>query len=202
MFQAARREVPMAVQESIDESSRVVVDVDTVEQIFAAPTADPFSTSTTVALGYAALDQAVLHLQVHPLRKWDGAPLVVRLPEEQISIDLETRLAGAIQRYCAARIEDNRLRLHLSRKQRSFGLVVACVVVLVVILAAILLLNTFLADLPAGTQAIIVSATSLFAWVTIWGPLEALLFEWAAPARENRALAQIMNMQVIVKSRP
>lgn len=191
----------MALQKTSDEPGMVVLDVDNVEQIFAAPDANPFSTSTSVVLGYPALDQAVIQLQVNPLRNWDGARLVVRLPKEQISDDLEARLAAAVRRYCTARIEDNRLRVRLVRKQRTFGLIVAWLVVLAVVLAVALLLSTVLAGLPSNTQTIIVGATSLFAWVTVWGPLEALLFDWAAPARENRALTQIMNMQVAVELR-
>ena len=35
----------------------------------------------------------------------------------------------------------------------------------------------------------------------LWDPLEALLFDWAAPARENRALAHITDMHVVVQRR-
>jgi hypothetical protein len=34
----------------------------------------------------------------------------------------------------------------------------------------------------------------------MWDPLEALLFEWAEPARENRAFEQIMRMQLEIEA--
>lgn len=180
----------------------IAIDVATVEQLFNAPAADPFAAGRSVVLGVAALDLVVTQLQVHPLRNWDGVDLIVRLPGDQVTPDLEQSLAEAVRRYCEARIEDNHLRVSLSRKQRIFGLTVVLTIVLTVILVVPLLFATVFAGASASVQGFVAGMLSLFGWVIIWDPLQSLLFEWAPPARENRALARVMNMRVVVQERP
>lgn len=182
-------------------SDTIIVDVDTVDQIFNAPNANPFSSSESVVLGEAALSRMLVQLQTGPRQDRKGARLLVRLPGDQITADLEAHFAAALRRYCAARIEANHRQVSVNRRQRSVGLIVAVSVAIVVIVIGLLLLATILADASAFYQTIVGGAVALFAWIIVWGPLEALLFDWAAPARENRALTHIMNMQIVVEPR-
>ncbi len=180
---------------------QITIDVEEVGQIFNAPDANPFATGQSAVLGEAALERVLTQLQVRPLRNWEGAQLVVRLPEEQITPELEPSLAAAIRRYCSARIDNNRVDVQLGRKQHFFGLIMVTLIVFVVILLAVILFRTVFAGASTTIQAIVAASISLFAWVIIWDPLEALIFDWAAPARENRALAHAMNLQVVVEKR-
>jgi hypothetical protein len=178
---------------------QIVVTVETVAQLFNALSADPFAANESALLGKAALESVLTRLQAHPLRNWEGAQLLVRLPGDQITPDLETRLGAAIRRYCAARIEDNRLRTRLMRQQRTRGLVLVSTIVLIVIALSPLLFATLLADASDTVRAVAASAISLFCWIIIWDPLRALLFDWAPQARESNALAHLMDMRVAVE---
>ena len=89
----------------------------------------------------------------------------VALPADQITPDLEPQLAAAIQSYCAARIEDNRLQIRHSRLQHSVGMAVVLLLVLVVAAIVLLLLTTVLADSPAPVQGMITGGHCVFAWV-------------------------------------
>jgi hypothetical protein len=140
-------------------------------------------------------------LQLKPLHDWKHARLIVRLPPDQITPDLGDQLEQALDRYCRARIEDNDLQVHLSRRQHTFGMITVTVLVLAVIAVAYLLFTTIWADATDIVKTLVAASISVFAWVILWDPLEALLFDWAPPARENRALAHIMDMQVVVESR-
>jgi hypothetical protein len=63
------------------------------------------------------------------------------------------------------------------------------------------LFNTVWAGASEAVVYLVAGSISVFAWVILWDPLEALVFDWAPPARENRALAHIMDMDVVVQSR-
>jgi hypothetical protein len=179
----------------------VVLEVETVDQIFNSSDANPFSEHEGAALGEAALDHLLTRLQLQPLQDWGNAQLVVRLPADQITPDLEPRLGAAIGRYCRARIEENDLQVRLSRQQHTVGMVVVVVLVLAVIVIAYLLFTTVWVGASDTVKTLVAASISVFAWVILWDPLEALLFDWAAPARENRALAHITDMHVVVQSR-
>lgn len=181
-------------------STEVIIEVDSVSQIFNSFDADPFSLHKEAALGEAALDHVLTRLQLEPLRNWSNARLVVHLPADQVTPDLSERLSVALDRYCQARIEENNLQVRLSRRQHTIGMIAVTVLVLAVIAVAYLLFTTVWAAASDTVKTLVVASISVFAWVILWDPLEALLFEWAAPARENRALAHIMDMQVVVLS--
>ena len=177
----------------------IVLRVDSVEQIFNAPDVNPFAAGEGNILGEAALDRLLLQQQVQPRRDLTTLPLVVELPADQITPDLELQLAAAIQRYCAARIEDNLLHIRHSRLQHSVGLAVVVGVVVAAILLVAVLVTVVFTGLSALAQGMIAGALCVFSWVIVWDPLEALLFDWVEPTRANRVFAQIQQMRVAVQ---
>lgn len=177
----------------------VVLRVDAVEQIFNAPDVNPFAAGEGNILGEAALDRLLLQQQVQPRRDLASRSLVVALPADQITPDLAPQLAAAIQRYCAARIEDNLLHIRHSRLQHSVGLAVALGVTVAVILLVLLLVTVVFTGISALAQGMIAGGLCVFAWVILWTPLEALLFDWVEPTRENRVFAQLQQMRVAVQ---
>ena len=141
----------------------IVLRVDSVDQIFNAPDANPFAAGEGNILGEAALDRLLLQQQVQPRRDLARLPLMVVLPADQITPDLAPQLAAAIQRYCAARIEDNLLRIRHSRLQHSVGLAVALGVVVAVIALVLLLVSTVLSGISALAQGMIAGGLCVFA---------------------------------------
>jgi hypothetical protein len=175
------------------------IEIEALDQFFNAPDADPFATNANAVLGEAALERLIRDLQLHPFRKTAGTQLVVTLPADQITPDLQTRLAEALRRYCAARIENNRLDIRLGRQQHTFGLIMVTLISLIVMGITAFLLATVFADASSVVQTLVAGGACVFVWVIMWDPLEALLFEWVPPVRENYTLRRIMDMQVIVR---
>ena len=83
--------------------------------------------------------------------------------------------------------------------QHGVGMAIVLLLVLALGVLVFLLLTTVLASSPQIVQGMITGGLCVFAWVILWDPLEALLFDWVAPTRENRVLAQIMQMRVNVQ---
>lgn len=176
----------------------IVVVVDTPDQLFNAPDINPFSENVLDTLGMSGLAYIVRQLQAHR-RDWKDTRLVVRMPPDQITPGFELRLTDALRRYCRTKVEDNTIEIHRIRFRSSAGLgiVAACVAVLIII--AYLLLTGILADAPQAVQATIVFGISLFAWVTLWDPLEALIFNPIEFMRENYILRRLAQMGVVVE---
>lgn len=109
-------------------------------------------------------------LQFQPLQDWDNAQLVVSLPPDQVTPDLQQRLSVAIDRYCQARIEENDLQVKLGRRQHAIGMIAVTVLVLAVMAIAYLLFNTIWAGAGQTVEYLVAASISVFAWVILWVP--------------------------------
>jgi hypothetical protein len=177
----------------------VILKLTTIDELFNAPDVNPFSGNEIEVLGEAALMRAARRMLARRVRHWHDARLVIQLPPDQITPELQAQTQAAIQRYCTAKIEDNRLTIHLSRMRSAIGLVAVAVISALVILIGLLLFNTLFAGLPSAVGALVAACISVFVWVILWDPMEKLLFDWVSPAMENRILRGIMGMAIVVE---
>ncbi len=180
----------------------IVVRVDSLDHLFNAPEVNPFSDRAADVLGQAALPQVVRHLMGRRLHNWDDVRLLIALPADLLTPTLQQETVAAIQRYAAAKIEDNRLSVRLSRVRGAIGLALVTVFALAVVGLVYLLLNSVFADADETVRSILISVTSIFAWVVIWTPMERLLFDWVEPALENRILLKLSAMTIAVVPEP
>jgi hypothetical protein len=127
------------------------------------------------------------------------ARLLVRMPADQITPGLDRRLTDAVHRYCRAKIEDNEVEVHLIRFRSALGLGSLMIIVAVIVVVAYFLYIGPLADIPQAIQVAIAFTISLFAWVSLWDPLEALIFNPIALMRENFTLRRINNLEIAVE---
>jgi hypothetical protein len=178
----------------------VVLKLNAIGELFNAPDVNPFTENEIDVLGEAALPHAVRQMLARRLRHWHEARLVVQLPPDQITPDLQAQTKAAVRRFCAAKIEDNRLTIRLSRVRSAIGLAVVTIISIAVMVVAWLLFNTILAAQADSTLAAIVFASiSVFVWVILWDPMEKLIFDWVTPAMENRHLRGIMDMDLVIE---
>jgi hypothetical protein len=177
----------------------VVLKLNTIGELFNAPDVDPFSENAIDVLGEAALPHAVRQMLARRIRHWHEARLVIQLPPNQITPDLQAQTRAAVSRYCVARIEDNRLTIRLSRVRSALGLAMVAVISAVVIVAALLLFSTIFASLSETVGIVVAASISVFVWVILWDPMEKLIFDWVTPALENRNLRGIMDMELVVE---
>ena len=106
-----------------------------------------------------------------------------------------------LRRYSDAKIEDNHLTIRLSRTRSLIGLGIVMVISIVVILVFYFLLTSVFTRTSDTVAALIASSVSVFVWVSLWGPLEKLLFDWVQPHMENRILRKILALDIVIRPR-
>jgi hypothetical protein len=180
----------------------LVVRVETIDQLFNAPDVNPFSTCPAAILGEAALPLAVREELWRRPRNWQGRRLIIQLPADQITPDLQLRLVEAVRRYAAAKKEQNGLMIQFSRWRGLRGLVITVVVALIVFAIAAILSITLLASASEIVLGVVAGLAVLFAWVTVWDPIERLAFDWVEPSYENRILTSLTEMEIVVEPDP
>lgn len=167
-------------------------------QLFDAPAIDPFSENPLEILGMSGLAYVTRQLQAHR-HDLKHARLLVRMPADQITPGLDRRLTDAVHRYCRAKIDDNEVEIHLIRFRSAIGLGSLMVIVAVIVVVAYFLYTGPLAEIPQAIQVAIAFTISLFAWVSLWDPLEALIFNPIALLRENFILRRINELEIAVE---
>ncbi len=177
----------------------IVIRLDTIDQLFNAPDINPFSDEEVDVLGEPALLRAVRRLQAHRIRHWEGVKLILELPPDQITPNLETRTQEALHRYCNAKIEDNRLQIRLSRVRSLIGLGMVTAISIVLIALAYLLFNSLFADASDLVVGVVAASISVFVWVILWDPMEKLLFDWVEPRLENNILRKLEGVDINIR---
>jgi hypothetical protein len=177
----------------------VVLKLNSIGDLFNAPDVDPFSENDIDVLGEAALPHAVRQMLARRIRHWHEARLVIQLPPDQITPDLQAQTQAAVRRYCTAKIEDNRLTIRLSRVRSAIGLALVTIISVAVIIAALILFNTIFAAASDTVGVVVAASISVFVWVILWDPMEKLIFDWVTPAMENRNLRGIMDMDLVIE---
>ena len=180
----------------------IVVRIDTIDQLFSAPDVNPFSDKEANVLGEAALVLAARRALARRKGNWEETRLLIKLPPDQITPDLQARVVAAVQRYGAAKIKDNQLTVRLSRLRSLFGLAMSTAIVVVVCGAAYLLYKTVLSNASETAQTVVAAGIGVFAWVILWDPMESLLFNWVAPHLENRILRRLMQVPIVIEPQP
>jgi hypothetical protein len=176
-----------------------VIRLDTIDQLFNAPDINPFSDEEVDVLGEPALLRAVRRLQTHRIRNWENVKLILELPPDEITPDLETRTQKALSRYCAAKIEDNRLQIRLSRVRSLIGLGMVTAISVVLIALAYLLFNSVFAGASDLVTGVVAASISVFVWVILWDPMEKLLFDWVQPHLENNILRKLQGVDIVIR---
>lgn len=178
----------------------VILKLNTLAELFNAPDVNPFSEHEIDVLGEAALLHAARQMLARRVRHWHEARLIIQLPSDQITPDLQAQTQAAVRRFCLAKLEDNDLTIRLSRVRSAIGLALVTIISAVVVGVALLLFNTILADQAGSDVSTLVAASiSVFVWVILWNPMDKLLFDWVSPALENRTLRGIMNLELVIE---
>ena len=177
----------------------IVIRLDTIDELFNAPDINPFSDEEVDVLGEPAMMRVVRRLQARRVRNWEGVRLIIELPPDQITPDLEARTEQAIRRYSNAKIEDNKLQIRLSRMRSLIGLAMVTALSILIIGVAYLLFNSVFADASDTVKGIVAASISVFVWVILWDPMEQLLFNWVQPRIENNILRKLQGIDIVIR---
>ena len=138
----------MATQSDIS----AVFPLNHIDELFNAPSSDPFSSHEVDILGKSAMDCIANRVTRIWPRRPNAVHMTLQLPADQITPDLKEDTRIAVQRYCTDRIESNQLQRGIviqNSRQQFWG-------------AMICLTDSFGGDRIAGNKSIR-SASRLFA---------------------------------------
>lgn len=163
-----------------------------VQELFAPPDCDPFDEQARFDSG---LDRLIDDLKPTALLRQVRTTIV--LPADQIEAGLEGKVHGALERYCQHKIRQNQRELSSLRwkglKALQNGLV---------FLALCLLLSTAAESaefLPEFLRRFLGEGVLIVGWVSLWHPVEVLLYEWWPPSRENQLYNRLRQMAIVIK---
>jgi hypothetical protein len=125
--------------------------------------------------------------------------LTVQIPPDQITPDLTARTCAAVQHYCAAKIDDNRLQRKLTIRRSLRQLVGAFIAILVaLVFIAFLVANPF-ELIPAFLRGVLIVlalyACSVLSFDAVW----SLVFDWVPFVQDNAVFRALERMDVVVE---
>jgi hypothetical protein len=183
-------------------SADVVIRIDTIEQLFNDPAIDPFSEKPPIILGKAALAHAIRQELGRGLRDWRGRRLIIQLPPDQVSPDLQPQVANAVRKYAEAKRAENIALMRISRQRSLVGLVMAMIIAAGLLAFLVIVTNTVLASSSDTLKGLLVGIVTIFIWSTVWNPWDRLVYEWIEPWLENRILNNITLVDIVVQPEP
>jgi hypothetical protein len=175
--------------------NKVSIQLNSIEELFAPPQANPFEPDSRYVTGIDELVQ-----QLNKMRLRDKlAQVIISLPAQAIvEPGLQKKIQSALARYAAAQIETAQLEIEHLRRRGRFSLISAIVIILVAIALVWFIgqLNLF-----GGTlQSFLVSGLSVFAWVAVWEPFNIYLYNWRIPARNRRIFELLRQAEVVIQA--
>jgi hypothetical protein len=184
---------------SLQSSDDILISIDTIDQLFNDPSINPFSNKPAVIVGKAALPYTVRQAMGRGLRDWSGKRLIIQLPVDQITPDLQTQVVAAVRRFAEIKRTENNAQIRISRWSSLAGLIVAISIAIVLLLILFIAVNTVLGASSGTAAGILTGLVTIFIWATVWHPWEKLVYEWIEPWLENRILQNITKMDIIVQ---
>ena len=183
-------------------SADILISIDTIDQLFNGSSIDPFSDKPVVILGEAGLPYAIRQELGRGLRNWKRKRLVIQLPADQITPDLQPQVLDAVQKYAQAKIEQNEASIRISRWYSLIGLGLAILIAAALLGFLAIVTQTLLASASDAVIGIFAGLVTIFIWSTVWNPWDRLIYEWIEPWRENRILRSISNVEIAVRPEP
>jgi hypothetical protein len=176
--------------------TQLILQLRRIDELFNAPDANPFSSREIDILGESGFDV----LWKRMVRRWPQRPdlqrVIIQLPPDQLTPNLAESTRTAWQRYCAAKIEDNRRqRRFITRKALRLWEYAG----LILIFALVLIFLFYVAPLqflPGWLRAVL-SILAIYAFALAnWDALDSLLFDWAPFVRDNTTYTLISALDI------
>ena len=182
-------------------NAQLVLQLQRIDELFNAPECDPFSRREINVLGEAGFDVVWKRM----VRRWPQRPdlkrVIVQLPPDQLTPDLAETTRMAVQRFCAAKIEDNRRRRRFTTRKavRLFGY--AALIMALALALMFLFYAGPLMFLPEWLRGILTILAVYASSLAIWDSLDSLLFDWAPFVRDNTTCRLISDIEVVIEPR-
>jgi hypothetical protein len=207
-----------------DEDGEIFVYVRSLEQLFTDPDVDPWSPYEVEITGQSGLLMAIRHFETHKLSQpyvfralirlftvfpqyftggalpFDPKRLVVFVPPEVMTEpDLAEQVSPVLVRYCELRIAD--LNLEIKRmRSLEMHLMVGGIGMFILFM----FLWWILLYWPTDTYwtETFSQAFNVFAWIVIWHPFEAMIYDPIDSHRKIRAYKLLIAMDLEIRPQP
>lgn len=182
-------------------TQEMTIKLDDIAHLFVAPEFDPFSDQEAELLGQPALIYMLRQLGPSAVRKGQPLRVTVQLPPDQITSDLKARAQRALERFCAVRIGDDEAQLRVLRWNGWRSLPSAIIALGICLLLSGLFLSDALTFLPHLVNQLLGQGFGIIAWVVLWHPVEAFLYDPIPLRREIAALRYIAMLNLVIEPR-
>ena len=179
-------------------AAEVCLQLDTIEQLFKAPELDPFADQSRLTSG---IDDIAVYLSTQRLRHVPKLKTTLILPQDQITPGLLDETRVAVGRYCEFTLSQTRNQMDArrfeGRNKLPLGLAVAVITFLVTLIIYVLL-----PDAASSLLVFLSPVVTVIIWVSIWNPMEILLFSRWTNRREMQITTAIRDMDIAIQPSP
>jgi hypothetical protein len=186
----------------MEDDRTLILQLNSIEELFVAPSINPFSALEVDVLGQSGMDVAQKQVLRSWPRRWRAVQLAVQLPADQITFDLAQHTTAALRRYCSEKIEANRLQRRLTVR-RSLRQLVGAFIGIAVALAFIagLLVNPF-GLIPAFLRGVLIVLALYACSVLSFDALWSLAFDWIPFVQDNTIYRRIRTLEIVIEPLP
>lgn len=167
----------------------ITLKLDKIEHLFKEPEFDLFMPHTESSSG---IDRIISELKPTSLK--GRVKTTISLPQHQLDKNLEQSIVNALQRYCNTKIEQISNDIASLRGQGIRALQRG-----LLFLAVCLVISTLFDHveyLPTLVHRFLNEGFLIAGWVSLWYPIELLLYEWGPYRRQKQIYEMIKDMEV------
>ena len=170
----------------------MVIQLDDVQDMFTEPEFEPFQDNRMATSG---MEYIANHLKSSRLTQPIRA--LIFLPQARIQPGLTEHLRKAVRRFCQYRIEASQNELTSMRWQAVKALQSGLIFLGVCLLCSTL--SEGAEFLPEWIRRLAGEGFLIAGWVSLWHPIELLLYEWWPHWREIQVYKRLLEMDVLVE---
>jgi hypothetical protein len=188
----------MATQSDIS----AVFSLNHIDELFSAPSSDPFSPHEVDILGQSAMDCIANRVTRIWPRRPNAVHMTLQIPADQITPDLKEDTRIAVQRYCTNRIESNQFQrgIVVQNSRRQFlGAMIGFLAALVAI--ALLAINPF-GLLPEFLRTLLSVLAFFTGAVLTFDSLGSVVFDWVPFVQDTTVYKLLREMDLTVEAQP
>lgn len=177
-------------------TSEIRLELASIDQLFQDPTFDPFTPGSRRLSG---IDELLEEMRELPGREMDDVRrLTIALPAGTVEPGLSQEVKQAVERYCAEMIEQNERDLREVRRGGRRQLPYSLVIILIGA-ALVYLISVVSSTWSAELTTFLTGALSILAWVALWQPFQAFIYDWIPYRRDIAILEQLKSVEVVVE---
>ncbi|MHC1781704.1 MAG: hypothetical protein AB9891_02890 [Anaerolineaceae bacterium] len=165
-----------------------------VNHLFTPPEFDPFANPLIFTSGLEAAAN-----EINMASRRSQHRLVLFLPGEKITPDLEQTIRQALDNYCSHKLEESRREVSLLRWEGFEALQTG-----LVFMAVCLFISLYVSKqevIPEYLQTFVGQGLSVVGWVSMWKPIDIFLYQWWPHWQSRFVYDKIKRAELVIRPR-